>query len=76
MITLFLFVVFVKAQSGSISSFDSYTAASPFHTYELHGSLLLFDKGWAHAKVELPDNKILKNDTLFLITTRWNRPCS
>lgn len=58
-------LVFAQAQSGSISSFDSYTAASPFHTYELHGSLLLFDKGWAHAKVELPDNKILKNDTLF-----------
>jgi hypothetical protein len=58
-------VVFVHAQSGVISRFDSYTPASPFNTYELKGSLLLFDKGWAHAKVELPDNKILNNDTLF-----------
>ncbi len=65
MATLLLSFVFVHAQSGAISRFDSYTTASPFNTYELHGSLLLFDKGWAHAKVELPDNKILKNDTLF-----------
>jgi hypothetical protein len=62
---LLLSIVFVRAQSGTISRFDSYTAASPFNTYELKGSLLLFDKGWAHAKVELPDNKILNNDTLF-----------
>ncbi|HEY1871938.1 MAG TPA: hypothetical protein VGG71_12825, partial [Chitinophagaceae bacterium] len=65
-ITCFLLLFsFASAQSGTISSFDSYTAASPFRTYELHGSLLLFDKGWAHARVELPDNKVLNNDTLF-----------
>jgi hypothetical protein len=56
---------FVCAQSGVVSKFDSYTTPSPYHTYELKGGLLLFEKYWAHGRVELPGNKILQNDSLF-----------
>ena len=58
-------VVCLQAQSGVISNFDSYTAPSPFHTYPLVGSPLLFDNSWAHARVELPDNRVIQNDSLF-----------
>jgi hypothetical protein len=60
-----LSVVSLQAQSGVISNFDSYTAPSPFHTYPLKGSPLLFDDSWAHARVELPDNRVIQNDSLF-----------
>jgi len=59
-----LSIFFVRAQSGVISNFDTYTTPSPFHTYELQGNLLLFEKYWAHGRVELPGNKILQNDSL------------
>lgn len=62
----FYFILFfVYAQSGVVSKFDSYTTPSPYHTYELKGGLLLFEKYWAHGRVELPGNKILQNDSLF-----------
>jgi hypothetical protein len=68
-IILFLVQLFcvtcLQAQSGVISNFDSYTAPSPFHTYPLMGSPLLFVKAWVHARVELPDNRVIQNDSLF-----------
>jgi hypothetical protein len=60
-----LYMARLQAQSGVISNFDSYTAPSPFHTYPLVGSPLLFDNSWAHARVELPDNRVIQNDSLF-----------
>jgi hypothetical protein len=70
-----LSVFFVRAQSGVVSNFDSYTTPAPDRTYELKGTGLLFEKTWAHGRVELPDHKILQNDSLFPITTRWTKPC-
>jgi hypothetical protein len=67
-----LSAVFVRAQSGMVSNFDSYTSPSPFNTYELKGGLLLFEKHWAHARVELRDHKILQNDSLFFNYNKMN----
>ena len=64
-LVLLFFNLTLFAQSGVIGQGDSYTTLSPFKTYELKGTLLLFDSSWAHAKVELPDNKMMKNDSLF-----------
>ena len=69
---LILSAYFVPAQSGMVSNFDSYTSPSPFHTYELKGGLLLFEKYWAHARVELRDHKILQNDSLFFNYDKMN----
>jgi hypothetical protein len=68
-----LSVFFVRAQSGVISKSDSYTSPLPDHTYELKGNLLLFEKYWAHGRVELPDHKILQNDSLFYNYDKMNQ---
>ncbi|MDP9042004.1 MAG: hypothetical protein M3N30_08475 [Bacteroidota bacterium] len=54
-----------SGQSGVISKFDSYTSPLPNRTYELKGNLRLFEKNWPHGSVELPNHKILRNDSLF-----------
>ena len=60
-----LSVFFIRAQSGVVSNFDSYTTPSPDRTYEEKGTGLLFEKTWAHGRIELTDHKILQNDSLF-----------
>jgi hypothetical protein len=60
-----VFIFAVRAQSGVTSNFDSYTRPLPGNIYELKGNLLLFEKYWAHGRIELPDNKVLQNDSLF-----------
>ncbi len=68
-----LSVFFIRAQSGVVSNFDSYTTPSPNHTYELKGNLLLIEKYWAHGRVELLDNKILQNDSLIYNYNKMNQ---
>jgi hypothetical protein len=72
-LSFILSVFFTCAQSGVVSKFDSYTTPLPDHTYELKGNLLLFEKYWAHGRVELPDHRILQNDSLFYNYDKMNQ---
>jgi hypothetical protein len=72
-LSFILSVFFIRAQSGVVSKFDSYTTPLPNHTYELKGGLLLFEKYWASGRVELPDHKILQNDSLYYNYDKMNQ---